>query len=75
VLLDIGLPAMDGYEVARHLRALPGGQGLELVALTGYGQQHDKDHTLTAGFDHHLVKPVDLAALAQLLDAAPARPG
>jgi PAS domain S-box-containing protein len=74
VLLDIGLPAMDGYEVARHLRALPGGHDLELVALTGYGQQHDKDRSHTAGFDHHLVKPVDLSALAKLLATAPARP-
>jgi CheY-like chemotaxis protein len=71
VLLDIGLPGMDGYEVARRLRALPGGRGVLLVALTGYGQDDDQRRAREAGFDHHLIKPADLEALAGLLAAAP----
>jgi signal transduction histidine kinase/ActR/RegA family two-component response regulator len=67
VVLDIGLPAMDGYEVARHLRAMPGWDGIPLVAITGYGQQNDKQRSIAAGFDHHFVKPVDMKALAQVL--------
>ena len=67
VLLDIGLPLTDGYEVARQLRALPGGAAMKLVALTGYGQAGDRDKALAAGFDAHLVKPVDLAALERIM--------
>ena len=67
VLLDIGLPAMDGYEVARHLREMPGGSAVKLVAITGYGQYNDKQRSLEAGFDHHLVKPVDIRQLTGLL--------
>jgi PAS domain S-box-containing protein len=67
VLLDIGLPAMDGYEVARHLRELPGGDAVKLVAITGYGQFNDRQRSLEAGFDHHLVKPVDIRQLTGLL--------
>jgi signal transduction histidine kinase/CheY-like chemotaxis protein len=67
VVLDIGLPAMDGYEVARHLRALPGWHDIPLIAITGYGQQHDKQRSLAAGFDHHFVKPVDISALASVI--------
>jgi CheY-like chemotaxis protein len=68
VLLDIGLPDMDGYEVCRRIRADPAvvPQPL-LVALTGWGQQGDKDAAATAGFDAHMTKPVDLDALLQLL--------
>ena len=62
-LLDIGLPVMDGYELAAHLRALPGLGGVKLIALTGYGQASDRQRTRDAGFHHHLVKPVDLDAL------------
>lgn len=69
VLLDIGLPAMDGYEVARHLREMPGGGTVKLVAITGYGQYDDKQRSLEAGFDHHLVKPVDISKLTGLLQA------
>ncbi len=58
VLLDIGLPGMDGYAVARALRAAPGGGGLRLVALTGYGRDEDRRRSSEAGFDEHLVKPV-----------------
>jgi PAS domain S-box-containing protein len=70
--LDLGLPVMDGYELASHLRALPGLAGLRLIAVTGYGQDSDRRRTQDAGFDHHLVKPVDLAAIeAALVDARP----
>ena len=67
VLLDIGMPGMDGYEVARRLRAQPELEGLALVALTGWGQEEDRRRSCAAGFDHHLVKPVDLPALQALL--------
>jgi signal transduction histidine kinase/DNA-binding response OmpR family regulator len=67
VLLDIGLPGMDGYEVARRLRAAPTTRRALLVALTGYGQIEDQRRAREAGFDHHLVKPADLEALAALL--------
>ncbi|HEY3355072.1 MAG TPA: chemotaxis protein CheB [Polyangia bacterium] len=68
VLLDLGLPEMDGYEVARRLRAaLPPGAATRLVALTGYGQEEDRQRTREAGFDVHLVKPVDLPALRRVL--------
>ncbi len=67
VLLDIGLPGMTGYEVARELRRKPGGGGILLIATTGWGQPSDKEQSREAGFDHHLVKPVDAATLLQLL--------
>ncbi len=70
VLLDIGLPRMDGYEVARRLRLSPLHGRTTLIALTGYGQQEDLDRAQAAGFDAHLVKPVDLAALTKLLFTA-----
>jgi PAS domain S-box-containing protein len=69
VLLDIGLPGMDGYQVAGTLRALPHLHGALLVALTGYGQEADRQRSAAVGFDHHLVKPVDLAELRQLVEA------
>jgi signal transduction histidine kinase len=69
VLLDLGMPAMDGFEVARRIRAAPGLQGLAVIALTGWGQQEDRQRTLEAGFDHHLVKPADPQALRAVLDA------
>jgi signal transduction histidine kinase/DNA-binding response OmpR family regulator len=67
VLLDIGLPAMDGYEVARRLRQLPGGERLLLVATTGYGHTEDRRRSRAASFDAHLVKPIDLGELSSLL--------
>jgi CheY-like chemotaxis protein len=67
VLLDIGLPGMDGYEVARRLRATAGLERVRLIALTGYGQEADRRRSSLAGFDHHLVKPVDLDHLRGLL--------
>ena len=65
VLLDIGLPGMEGYEVAARLRA-SGHTRATLVALTGYGREDDVRRSRDAGFDHHLVKPVDLAQLRRL---------
>ncbi|MDQ2704975.1 MAG: ATP-binding protein, partial [Pseudomonadota bacterium] len=59
-ILDLGLPVMDGFELAGRLRALPGLSRIRLIALTGYGQESDRQRTRAAGFDHHLVKPVDL---------------
>ncbi|WP_255203350.1 ATP-binding protein [Myxococcus sp. AM011] len=66
-LLDIGLPVMDGYELARHLRTQRPEGGLQLVAVTGYGQESDRQRSKEAGFDAHLVKPIDFAALGSLL--------
>ncbi|WP_437961819.1 GAF domain-containing protein [Sorangium sp. So ce119] len=67
VFLDIGLPGMSGYEVARRLRAEPGFAGLVLVALTGWGTEDDRRQAREAGFDHHLTKPVDAAELRRLV--------
>ena len=67
VLLDIGLPIMDGYEVARRCREEPSLQGVTLVAMTGYGQDSDRQRSQEAGFDAHLVKPVSLQDLMRLL--------
>jgi two-component system CheB/CheR fusion protein len=69
IVLDIGLPKMDGYEVARRLRQDPEMKKLFLVALTGYGQDEDRQRSKDAGFDHHLVKPVDPAELQSVLTA------
>jgi CheY-like chemotaxis protein len=67
VLLDIGLPRQDGFEVARRLREEFPDRGMLLVALTGYGQERDRLRAREAGFDHHLLKPVRLELLEQLL--------
>jgi CheY-like chemotaxis protein len=69
-ILDVGLPDMNGYELARRLRALaPAGEAL-FIALSGYGQEHDRVLSRSAGFHHHLVKPVELGRLGQILDSA-----
>jgi len=73
VLLDIGMPDMDGCEVARRLREIARPERVALVALTGWGQDEDRRRVREAGFDHHLVKPVELAALQALLAALPRR--
>jgi CheY-like chemotaxis protein len=67
-LLDIGLPVMDGYELAQHLRARSGGARLQMYALTGYGQQDDRTRARSAGFDGHFVKPLDLHTLMRAID-------
>jgi PAS domain S-box-containing protein len=67
VLLDIGLPGMNGFEVARAMRAMPEMQGAYLIALTGYGKSEDQQRTKAAGFDDHLVKPVEPPTLMQAL--------
>jgi PAS domain S-box-containing protein len=67
VLLDIGLPKMDGYDVARRLRQEPWGQAMVVIAVTGWGQEEDRQRSIDAGFDHHLVKPVDPLTLLELL--------
>ena len=67
VFLDIGMPVMNGYDVAQRLRQRPGLENLVLVAMTGWGQEEDRRRSHEAGFDHHLVKPVDPDALHQLL--------
>jgi CheY-like chemotaxis protein/two-component sensor histidine kinase len=72
VLLDIGLPKLDGYEVAYRIRQQPWGQVMVLIALTGWGQESDRQRSQAAGFDHHLVKPVDPAELVCLLASLPA---
>jgi CheY-like chemotaxis protein len=69
MLLDIGMPGMDGFEVARRLRARPGGKRLLLIALTGWGQTEDQLRSRAAGFDHHVVKPPDVERLRELLMA------
>ena len=71
VLLDIGMPGMDGYEVARRLRALDPEHRVSIVALTGWGQNEDRRLAREAGFDHHLVKPANLDALRAILGAEP----
>ena len=67
VLLDIGLPGLDGFEVARTMRQLPVLEHIVLVAMTGYGQETDRQRSQEAGFDHHLVKPARLEQLQLLL--------
>jgi CheY-like chemotaxis protein len=66
-LLDIGLPVMDGYELAGHLRELPALAHMRLIALTGYGQETDRRKSQWAGFDHHLVKPVSITELSEVM--------
>jgi two-component system CheB/CheR fusion protein len=72
VLLDIGLPGMDGYEVAKEIRRRVPSRPPVLVAVTGYGREEDRARARAAGIDYHLVKPVDFHALEQIL-ATPLR--
>ena len=67
-LLDIGLPGMDGYELARRLRAEENMDPLLMIAISGYGQKEDRIRSQEAGFDYHLVKPVDINSLLELLN-------
>jgi CheY-like chemotaxis protein len=68
VLLDIGLPGMDGYELAARIRQERWGRDVVLVAISGYGQAEDRRRSEAAGIDHHLVKPVDYDALFALVE-------
>jgi CheY-like chemotaxis protein len=67
ILLDIGLPKLNGYEACRRIREQPWSNGTVIVALTGWGQDEDRRRSEEAGFDHHLVKPVEVRAMQQLL--------
>jgi CheY-like chemotaxis protein/two-component sensor histidine kinase len=73
ILLDIGMPRLNGYDACKRIREQPWGPGIYIVALTGWGQEEDKRRSREAGFDHHLVKPVDPVTLGALL--AGAQPG
>jgi CheY-like chemotaxis protein len=77
VLLDLGMPRLDGYEAARRIRALPGGRDVVLIAQTGWSQPEDRRRSQEAGFDYHVVKPIPSGSLEKLLarprpDAPPA---
>jgi len=72
-LLDIGMPKTNGYDVARRIRQQPWGKDIVLMAVTGWGQEADRKQTIEAGFDHHLVKPVNPSVLAKLLVSLPPR--
>jgi CheY-like chemotaxis protein len=71
MLLDIGLPGMSGYEVCRRIRQEPWGQTMRIVALTGWGQEEDRQRSREAGFDTHIVKPVDHEVLLKMLESIP----
>lgn len=71
VLLDLGMPGMDGYEVARRIQQQADCDGIKLIALTGWGQDEDRRRVFTAGFDHHLVKPAEIDVLKSLLSSLP----
>ena len=71
ILLDLGMPVMDGLETARRMRQEPWGQRATLVAVTGWGQQRDRERTAEAGFDAHLVKPLTELDLLQVLAQGP----
>lgn len=73
ILLDISMPGMNGYETCRQLRANPRSAGAFIIALTGWGQDQDKQHAMKSGFDAHLTKPADLELLATLMAEASAR--
>jgi PAS domain S-box-containing protein len=73
VLMDIGMPRLNGYDAARRIRAEPWGQDILLIATTGWGQEEDRRRTKAAGFDHHLVKPVEQTKLQELLALSPRR--
>ena len=69
VLLDLGLPGMDGYQIAERLRQQANGTPPRLIAVTGYGRDEDRERTRAAGFDRHLLKPLDLERLRKLLES------
>ena len=67
LILDIGMPKLNGYDACRRIRQQPWGKGMFLIALTGWGQEEDRRRTEEAGFNHHIVKPVDPSVLMQML--------
>ena len=69
-IVDLKLPDMSGHDVARGLRALPAGPGMYLVAASGYGQPEDRTRALAAGFDHHVLKPLDVAIVRRIMTLA-----
>ena len=71
MLLDIGLPGLTGLEVATRIRQLPALKNIVLAAMTGYGQEKDRERSRQAGFDYHLVKPADFAELQKILETVP----
>jgi CheY-like chemotaxis protein len=73
ILLDIGLPQTDGYELARQIRQMPGLNKVSLIAVTGYGQPKYKERAERMGFDYYMVKPVDLEQLSRIIAATPDR--
>jgi len=73
VLLDIGIPKLNGYDACRRIRNEPWGKEMVVVAVTGYGQEADIRNSREAGFDHHFVKPVDYRSLARVLAALPSK--
>ena len=70
ILMDIGLPGLNGYDAVRRIRTNSSGQGVLIIALTGWGQESDRARSAEVGIDHHLVKPLDLAVLQQLLGSS-----
>jgi len=74
VILDIGLPDLNGWDVCRAPRAAPKGEHRTIIALTGWGDVRDREHSASAGFDHHCAKPVDAARLRELLAASLGKP-
>ncbi|OZI07234.1 hypothetical protein BWI93_15820 [Siphonobacter sp. BAB-5385] len=70
-MLDIGMPDLNGYDTCRLIREQPWGKELFIIAVSGYGQQEDKQKSQEAGFDEHLTKPVDIEALIQVLSRLP----
>jgi CheY-like chemotaxis protein len=72
IILDLGMPGLNGYDTARRIRGEPWGKKVLLIALTGWGQPEDVRRSAEAGFDHHLTKPADLERLGRLIDAVPA---
>jgi CheY-like chemotaxis protein len=74
MLLDLGMPRLDGYEVCRTVRGQPWGDEVVIIAMTGWGQDEDRRRSRDAGFNHHLVKPVQPAALGKLLEGLDSEP-
>ena len=69
IFMDIGMPGLSGYEATRQIRAMAPGHSIKVIALTGWGQEHDRARSHVAGCDDHLVKPIDVADLVRLLSA------